>query len=231
MYTSSLFFLQGPDPLRLCLSVHDVPHCRILSPWQNWMAAYLGFTLRMNTLFRGWPIMDLWFTTRIREEEEEVHEYGINIGILLSSSRIWKKLDVPTIGSLYYRPTVQYSIQYIYILYIYIYIYIAVLVFQCLTGHAPAYLADDCQLAADASARRLRSADTAKCVVRRTYNIFGDRCFAAAGPRLWNTRGRWKCRTRKWRTWKWRTKLQGWKMQDLKMQDRLCLAACKILAS
>jgi len=44
---------------------------------------------------------------------------------------------------------------------------IAVLVFQCLTSHAPAYLADDCQLAADASARRLRSADTAKCVVRQ----------------------------------------------------------------
>jgi len=64
---------------------------------------------------------------------------------------------------------------------------IAVLVFQCLTGHAPVYLADDCQLAADASARRLRSADTAKCVVCRTYNNFGDRCFAAAGPRLWNT--------------------------------------------
>jgi len=62
---------------------------------------------------------------------------------------------------------------------------IAVLVFQCLTGHAPAYLDDDCQLAADASAGRLRSADTAKCVVRRTYN-FGDRCFAAARPRLWN---------------------------------------------
>jgi len=51
----------------------------------------------------------------------------------------------------------------------------------------PAYLADDCQLAADANARRLRSADTAKCVVRHTYNNFGDRCFAAAGPRLWNT--------------------------------------------
>ena len=61
-----------------------------------------------------------------------------------------------------------------------------VLPLQCLTGHAPAYLADDCQLAADASARQLRSADTAKCVVRRTYNNFGDRCFAAAGPRLWN---------------------------------------------
>jgi len=64
---------------------------------------------------------------------------------------------------------------------------IAVLVFQCLTGHAPAYLADDCQLAADAIARRLHSADTAKCVVGCTYNNFGDRCFAAAGPCLCNT--------------------------------------------
>ena len=26
-------------------------------PWQNWMAAYLGYTLWMKTLFRGWPIM------------------------------------------------------------------------------------------------------------------------------------------------------------------------------
>jgi len=47
--------------------------------------------------------------------------------------------------------------------------------------------AHDYQLAADAGARRLRSADTAKCIVSRTYNNFGDRCFAAAGPRLWNT--------------------------------------------
>ena len=62
---------------------------------------------------------------------------------------------------------------------------IAVLVCQCLTGQAPAYLADDCQL----STRRLRSTDTATCVVRRSNNSFGDRCFAAAGPRLygvWN---------------------------------------------
>jgi len=36
------------------------------------------------------------------------------------------------------------------------------------------------------SARRLRSANTATRVTRRTSNIFGDRCFAAAGPRLWN---------------------------------------------
>ena len=26
-------------------------------PWQNWMADYLGYTLRMRTLFRGWPVM------------------------------------------------------------------------------------------------------------------------------------------------------------------------------
>jgi len=26
-------------------------------PWQNWMVAYLGYTLRMNTLFCGWPVM------------------------------------------------------------------------------------------------------------------------------------------------------------------------------
>ena len=26
-------------------------------PWKNWMAAYLGYILRMKTLFRGWPVM------------------------------------------------------------------------------------------------------------------------------------------------------------------------------
>ena len=26
-------------------------------PWQNWMAAYLGYTLWMKTLFCGWPVM------------------------------------------------------------------------------------------------------------------------------------------------------------------------------
>jgi len=32
---------------------HIVEYCR----WQNWMAAYLGYTPRMKTLFRGWPVM------------------------------------------------------------------------------------------------------------------------------------------------------------------------------
>jgi len=34
--------------------------CPILTnpvPWQNWMAAYLRCTLRMKTLFHGWPVM------------------------------------------------------------------------------------------------------------------------------------------------------------------------------
>jgi len=64
---------------------------------------------------------------------------------------------------------------------------IAVLVFQCLTGQGPAYLADDCQLTSDVHTRRLRSTDTVMFVVRRSNNTFGDRCFASAGPRLWNT--------------------------------------------
>ena len=33
--------------------------------------------------------------------------------------------------------------------------------------------------------RRLRSRQSKAAVLRRTSNIFGDRCFAAAGPRLW----------------------------------------------
>ena len=43
------------------------------------------------------------------------------------------------------------------------------------------------QLTSDVCTRRLRSTDTVTCVVRRSNNTFGDRCFASAGPRLWNT--------------------------------------------
>jgi len=64
---------------------------------------------------------------------------------------------------------------------------ITILVFQCLTGQAPAYLANDCQLTSDVCTRQLRSTDTVMCVIRRFINTFGDRCFASTGPRLWNT--------------------------------------------
>ena len=43
-----------------CVLVARPRRCLTLSnpvPWHNWMAAYLGYTLRMRTLFRGWPIM------------------------------------------------------------------------------------------------------------------------------------------------------------------------------
>ena len=48
-------------------------------------------------------------------------------------------------------------------------------------------LADDCRLVADARERRLRSTASRTCVVTRTYSIFGDRAFSAAGSGLWNS--------------------------------------------
>jgi len=44
----------------ICLLVATPWRCLTLSnpvPWQNWMVAYLGYTLRMKTLFHGWPVM------------------------------------------------------------------------------------------------------------------------------------------------------------------------------
>ena len=46
--------------LLICVLVARPKRCFTLSnavPWQNWMAAYLGYTLRMKTLFCGWPVM------------------------------------------------------------------------------------------------------------------------------------------------------------------------------
>ena len=64
---------------------------------------------------------------------------------------------------------------------------IATLVHLSLSGHVPSYLADDCRLVTDAGIRRLRSADTRTLVVGRTQSSFGNRTFAAAAPRLWNS--------------------------------------------
>ena len=63
----------------------------------------------------------------------------------------------------------------------------ATLVYLSLSGMAPAYLAADCQLVSDKGRRQLRSATSRTCVVRRTYSNYGDRCSAAAGPKLWNS--------------------------------------------
>ena len=64
---------------------------------------------------------------------------------------------------------------------------IATLIYLLLSGMAPPYLAADCQLVSDEGRRQLRSANSGTCVVRRTCSSYGDRCFAAAGSRLWNS--------------------------------------------
>ena len=64
---------------------------------------------------------------------------------------------------------------------------IAVLVFQCLAGQAPSYLSDDCQPVYNSRPRHFRLSDSLSCVVRRAHNTYGDRCFATAGPRVWNS--------------------------------------------
>jgi len=46
---------------------------------------------------------------------------------------------------------------------------------------------EDCRLVSDSTRRSLRSADVSTCVVPPTLSSYGDRTFAAAGPRLWNS--------------------------------------------
>ena len=64
----------------------------------------------------------------------------------------------------------------------------ALLVYKALHDSTAAYLVDDYQLVSQAGRRRLRPADIDTCSVPRTSNTrFGDRSFAVAGPRLWNS--------------------------------------------
>jgi len=63
----------------------------------------------------------------------------------------------------------------------------ATLVYLSLSGMATPYLAANCQLVSDEGRRQLHSATSRMCVVRRIYSNYGDRCFAAAGPKLWNS--------------------------------------------
>ena len=64
---------------------------------------------------------------------------------------------------------------------------LACFVFSSLSGHAPSYLSDDIHLVSEGPRRYLRSSTDRSCVVPRTYNTFGDRSFAVAGPRVWNS--------------------------------------------
>ena len=62
----------------------------------------------------------------------------------------------------------------------------AYLVYQVLSSNLPGCLADDIHLASESSARSLRSSSGRKCSVTRVHSRFGDRYFAAAGPRIRN---------------------------------------------
>ncbi len=64
---------------------------------------------------------------------------------------------------------------------------LAVLVYKALHGQLPQYLCDDCQRVSDIGRRSSRSADVLTCSVPRTRTRLGDRSFAVAGPRLWNS--------------------------------------------
>ena len=88
---------------------------------------------------------------------------------------------------------------------------IAVLVFQCLTSQAPAYLADDCQLTSDVRIRRLQLTDTAMCIVRRSNNTFGVRWIASTGLCLWNRlpANLWQCDNLRQFKWLLKTHLFG----------------------
>jgi len=63
---------------------------------------------------------------------------------------------------------------------------LASLAFRALSGLAPDYLAGDCQLVGDSGLRSLQSTERRVCSVPRQNSTFGDRSFAAAGPRASN---------------------------------------------
>jgi len=66
---------------------------------------------------------------------------------------------------------------------------ISTLVYRSLAGTTPVCLADECtvQWLPQTTGRcPLRSADNRTCLVKRSRNQIGDRCFATTGPTLWN---------------------------------------------
>ena len=78
-----------------CVLVARPRRCLTLSnpvPWQNWMAAYLDYTLQMKTLFRGWPVMAHETHTRRRsltlkpKPVPQVHVSNLELPELLCSS-------------------------------------------------------------------------------------------------------------------------------------------------
>ena len=63
---------------------------------------------------------------------------------------------------------------------------LATVVYKCLHGQAPPYLAADC-VSVTGRQTVLRSADSTTLVIPRTRTRLGDRAFSVAGPRTWNS--------------------------------------------
>jgi len=63
----------------------------------------------------------------------------------------------------------------------------ATVVYRLLSSMALAYLAAECRLVLEEGRRSLHSVDSRTCVIARSYSNFGDWCFVAAGPKLWNS--------------------------------------------
>jgi len=59
--------------------------------------------------------------------------------------------------------------------------------YKALHDLLPAYLAEDCQLVSVSGRRQLPSSDIDTCLAQQTNTRLGDRSFAAAGPREWNS--------------------------------------------
>ena len=65
---------------------------------------------------------------------------------------------------------------------------VAMLVYKCLHGLAPSYLAEFCRPVSSVSGRQhLRSADTGGLVVPRTPTSVGSPSFSVSGPATWNS--------------------------------------------
>jgi len=61
-------------------------------------------------------------------------------------------------------------------------------VYKCLSGLAPAYLADYCVLVSSVASRRhLRSAEARELVVRRTRTVLGVGDFVVSSAVVWNS--------------------------------------------
>jgi len=85
----------------------------------------------------------------------------------------------------------------------------------CLSNHVINWEipSTDCQPVSDARPRRLWSSDSLAWVLRRPYNTHSERCFAAAGTRVWNSlpadlrqsdsHGQYKRRLKSYFFWQW----------------------------